>query len=106
MAQDDPAAIEWIWDRYASSIGMVLRQYQQTNGSFPETLEALGLQSIQDPFSGKPLVCQHAADGFVLYSVGEDRKDNGGAVRQPKQKTDYDVVWRFPGTGRAAIISG
>jgi hypothetical protein len=85
--------------------GLALLQYKQAHGSFPESLEALGIQSTEDPFARKSLVYRREGDGFVLYSVGEDRKDNGGTVKQPKQKTDYDVVWRFPVTGRAATIS-
>ena len=34
---------------------------------------------------------------FVLYSVGPDEKDNDGSPKQKKQKTDWDIVWHFPG---------
>jgi len=49
-----------------------------------------------DPFSGGPLLYRPKPDGFVLYSIGPDQKDNGGSPKQPKQETDYDIVWQFP----------
>lgn len=33
-----------------------------------------------DPFDGKPLRYRRTADGVVVYSVGEDCKDDGGAI--------------------------
>jgi hypothetical protein len=75
--------------------GLALLQYRKTNGDFPGSLEALGERNIQDPFSQKPLIYHREAEGFVLY---DDRKDNGGAARQPRSGSqEYDIVWRFPG---------
>lgn len=33
-----------------------------------------------DPFTGKPLVMKKLADGWVIYSVGKNLKDDGGKV--------------------------
>ena len=76
--------------------GLALLQRQQAQRAFPDTLDALGLENIGDPFSQESLRYKTEADGFVIYSVGPDQKDNGGEPRQPKQETDYDIVWRFP----------
>jgi len=76
--------------------GLALLRYRETHGNFPETLDALRLRDVSDPFNGKPLVYRSDGRGFVVYSVGEDLKDNGGNPRQPKLKTDYDILWRFP----------
>lgn len=40
---------------------------------------ALKLAPPLDPFSGKPLLYRMGAEGFVLYSVGENGKDDGGS---------------------------
>jgi hypothetical protein len=77
--------------------GLTLLQYKQAHGDFPESLDALGVQNVEDPFSKKPLIYHREGGGFVLYSVGQDRKDNGGAPKQPKGTREYDIVWRFPG---------
>jgi len=81
---------------HITQTGLALIQHQRTHGAFPETLATLKIDSLQDPFSDEVLGYRRDGEGFVLYSVGTDRKDNGGTPRQPKQKADYDIVWRFP----------
>lgn len=76
--------------------GLALLQYRKTHGALPNTLDALALPHTQDPFSQKSLLYRPEAQGFVLYSVGPDRKDNGGIPRPPKGDAEYDLVWRFP----------
>ncbi len=76
--------------------GLTLLQHKQNEDAFPTTLEALKLQNINDPFSDGPLLYKTEGQGFVLYSVGPDQKDNGGSPKQKKQKTDWDIVWSFP----------
>ncbi len=77
--------------------GFALLQYKQKQDAFPATLEALKLQNIKDPFSDGLLLYKTEGQGFVLYSVGPDQKDNNGSPRQKKQETDWDIVWIFPG---------
>jgi hypothetical protein len=76
--------------------GLALLQYRQAHGAFPPTLEALGLPGLTDPYTQQSLHYRPEGEGFIVYSVGEDQKDNGGAVRQRRQETDYDTVWRYP----------
>jgi hypothetical protein len=73
-----------------------LLRYRQTHGEFPPTLDALELERLTDPYDGKPLRYRLEGQGFIVYSVDDDMKDNGGAVRQSGQQTDYDAVWQFP----------
>jgi hypothetical protein len=76
--------------------GLALLRYKRAHGAFPETLDALGLRGLTDPFVQQPLHYQIESDGFLLYSVSEDQTDNGGSPRQPRQNTGYDQIWRFP----------
>ncbi len=94
--------------------GLALLQYKQAHGAFPETLDALGLEGLADPFTEEPLHYRPEGQGFVVYSVGEDRKDNDGAP-QPERRRDsdprakplaYDEVWRFPNPKLKAPASG
>ncbi|CUU37748.1 MAG: hypothetical protein K6U12_02370 [Armatimonadetes bacterium] len=59
-----------------------IRLYKQRTGKYPASLEALQLgEMVIDPFTGKPFV--YKADpqrGFLLYSVSENRVDDGGAT--------------------------
>jgi len=78
--------------------GLTLLQHKQNEDAFPTTLETLKLQNINDPFSDGLLSYKTEGQGFVLYSVGPDQKDNNGSPKQMKQKTDdWDIVWIFPG---------
>lgn len=54
-----------------------LLQYKLANGRFPDRLAELGGVS-NDPMDGKPLRYQLRGEGFVIYSVGKNLKDNGG----------------------------
>ena len=77
--------------------GLALLQYKQTEDTFPATLEALKLQNTKDPFSDGLLLYKTKGQGFVLYSVGPDQKDNDGSPRQKNQETDWDIVWSYTG---------
>ncbi len=91
-----------IADLRITRAGLALLQDKQKQDAFPATLEALKLQNINDPFSDGLLLYKTEGQGFVLYSIGPDQKDNNGSPRQKKQKTDWqetdwDIVWLFPG---------
>jgi hypothetical protein len=83
--------------------GLALLQYKRTHGVLPPTLDALGVEGLVDTFTEEPLHYRPEGEGFLVYSVGEDRKDNGGTPRPQYQDVDprrkpveYDEVWRFP----------
>lgn len=76
--------------------GLALLRYKQEHSVWPETLDVLGLEDLEDPFVGGLLQYRPDGDGFVLYSVGDDEEDNGGAAKQPKQEKGFDIVWHFP----------
>jgi hypothetical protein len=68
-----------------------LREFAEKNGR-----EAKGLDEIElppaattDPFSGKPLSLRHTEDGWIVYSVMENRVDDGGDFNELK---DYGVA--------------
>ncbi len=84
-----------------------IAEYRLRVGRLPETLAEVGGTPLLDPFSGKPLMYQRTARGFVLYSVGENRKDDGGNGRRPPAGGSApDIVIEYPkpasaiGTGR------
>jgi len=77
--------------------GLTLLQDTKAQGVFPETLEKLKLKDLNDPFSAEPLAYKPQGQGFILYSIGPDQKDNGGSPKQKKQKDDWDIVWSYAG---------
>ena len=47
----------------------------------------------EDPFDGQPLRYRKLpASGYTVYSVGTDRKDDGGSVKGPNGETPPDVA--------------
>ncbi len=88
-------------------IGLALKIYKAKYGTYPESLAKLVPDILEeipsDPFTEKSLVYRKSKDGFILYSLGPNMKDDGGTAR-PKRaaKTDderearknYDIVWK------------
>jgi hypothetical protein len=86
---------------------IALKRYRLRHGEWPKRLDQLVPEFVNtvpsDWFSGGPLKYRRNADAtFLLYSVGEDRKDDGGdsgepSVRGPGRKGN-DLVWLQPAT--------
>lgn len=70
-------------------------RYRLAHGHPPEHLADLtpALDTV-DPFTGRPLLYRVQADGFRIYSTGEDGRDDGGKVEGP-QAIDLGVVVRW-----------
>ncbi|MEX0641644.1 MAG: hypothetical protein WD468_03035 [Pirellulales bacterium] len=62
-------------------LNAILRRQQAGRMDEPK-LADLGLpaEATTDPFSGDPLVLKKTADGWLIYSVGTDLKDDGGQI--------------------------
>ncbi|MGA2797161.1 MAG: hypothetical protein ABSE63_06275 [Thermoguttaceae bacterium] len=44
-----------------------------------------------DPFNGKPMIIKKLAKGWLVYSVGENLKDDGGKVEEESNNKPLDV---------------
>jgi hypothetical protein len=86
---------------------IALKRYQLRHGAYPRELRALtpdfSAEIPRDSMDGKPLRYRLNSDGtYVLYSVGEDGKDDGGDVSPstPSKTTTWsqgrDWVWPLP----------
>lgn len=83
-----------------------LKRYQLKHGAYPAELSLLKPEFVRevphDPMDGKPLRYRLNTDGsFLLYSVGQDGKDNGGdptpSPGNPKAwYAARDAVWPQP----------
>ncbi|HUY87961.1 MAG TPA: hypothetical protein VMV10_04420 [Pirellulales bacterium] len=64
------------------SCDLAIRLYRADHGKLPERLERLVPTYLRelptDPFSGRPPVYRPGGEAFLLYSIGPDRKDDGG----------------------------
>jgi hypothetical protein len=65
-------------------IGFALAAYRAENGAYPERLADLAPQTIAqvpvDLYTGQAFRYQRQGDGFLMYSLGPNRADNGGKV--------------------------
>jgi hypothetical protein len=71
-------------DRVALAALAIERFRRPHGGVSPTSLADLVPQYLQsipdDPFSGKPLVYRRDDDGYIVYSVGSNRADDGGKI--------------------------
>ena len=80
---------------YARLLGCVaaIRLHRQRTGRYPDSLAALRLGDLAiDPFTGAPFVYRvDPQRGFLLYSKGKNRVDDGG-VQRDGQGEQGDLV--------------
>jgi hypothetical protein len=72
-----------------AAAAVAAERFRRANGRWPATLDNLVAAKLlpavpTDPFDGKPLRLKRTADGLVIYSVGPDGTDDGGAVDRRK----------------------
>jgi len=77
--------------RQTARLGVAAYLYRERNGHFPEKLSDLTPDFVPslptDPFDGKPMKLKRTDRGIVVYSVGPDMVDNGGAPFDPTTQT-------------------
>jgi hypothetical protein len=77
---------------------IALNRYQRKHGEFPPVLVSLVPEFLaavpRDPADGQPLRYRPAADGtFLLYSVGENDKDDGGDPSLEPGASPHGFTW-------------
>ncbi|MBW8001457.1 MAG: hypothetical protein FVQ80_05490 [Planctomycetes bacterium] len=87
-----------------SILNIAIERYRRSLGKLPASLDSLSpyyVKSIPiDPFSGKALLYALDSESYVTYSVGPNRKDDGGAVEfRPEQKDSLDIGIRLGSSG-------
>ena len=74
----------------ATQTALAVERYRLTEGRLPQSLDNLVPAYMEvvptDPFDGQDLKFRTLKTGFVVYSVGEDLTDEGGAERDSKKR--------------------
>ncbi len=84
-------------------LAFALRVHHAETGAFPKSLDALvpkyASKVPTDAITGKPLRYERSKDGFLLYSVGRNGRDDGGRGYDDRPEHDResdDIAIRFP----------
>ncbi len=91
---DAPRVLVDAWHREtlamdrAARVAIAVERYRRAEaGRLPASLDELAPRCIDalplDPYAEAPLHFVASADGYVIYSVGPDLRDNGGAIAPP-----------------------
>lgn len=84
--------------RQAMALLMELRRFYLRNGRWPTNLEELSApRDWLDPISGEPFIYVPTENGFRLYSIGINKRDEQG-VNNLKEGKDDRLHWPTPGT--------
>jgi len=85
----------------SARVGLAALRYKAKHGRLPATLQNLAPDFVDavpaDPFDGKPLRFRKDAEGFAVYAIGEDGKDDGGLTeRRDGKQPDVGFRVRWP----------
>jgi hypothetical protein len=93
------AAAEGDSARQLARLALATTAYRSKSRAYPEKLDDLVPEYLEriplDPFDGQPLRMKRGERGLVLYSVGRDQKDDGGAPWDAA-KQEGDLLFRLP----------
>jgi hypothetical protein len=84
---------------HVARLAVWIEQYRLANGRLPQSLAELPQADSlpSDPFTGKGFVYRLTSDGYVLYSLGANRRDDGAADLDGKGG-DVGMTVRLPRT--------
>lgn len=76
-----------------------LHAYRSQHGIYPAGLAELRNEfpwvgDLADPFSGSALIYRSVGNGFILYSIGSNLKDDGGTAGDAPSFLEGDIVWK------------
>jgi hypothetical protein len=87
--------------RQAVITAIAIKRFQLKRDSYPPSLNALVPEFLSavplDPVDGQPMRYRLNADGtFLLYSIGENGKDDGGDPSLEKGVQSSSFIWQNP----------
>ena len=90
---------EAVGQRRATRAGLAVERYRLAHqNALPDTLDQLVPQFLAavpaDPFDGNPLrYKKESPAGYVIYSIGKNKIDDGGKAKESGPDSSYDVTF-------------
>jgi hypothetical protein len=82
-----------------ANLSLELAAYHNANGAYPtriaEVSQQLRVEMPKDPFSGGDFLYKPVSEGYILYSVGPNGRDDGGDDPESTPPGD-DIAVRVP----------
>jgi hypothetical protein len=91
----------WTTEFELTKLAFALAAYQADNGTYPEKFADLVPEYVaevpKDIFNDAELHYQRDGDGYLLYSVGPNGRDDGGKATEVRTMADWDdIAIRIP----------
>jgi hypothetical protein len=99
LMRQETRAVAWL---ETAATALAAERYRLGQGRFPDAVDQLVPDYLAavpvDPFDGAPLRYRRADRGFVVHSVGEDGRDDGGQGHRPtgggkSDASGYDITF-------------
>ncbi len=78
-------------------VSLAVESYRRAQGGLPETLDQLVPKDLvavpEDSYDGMPMRYRRLDRGFIVYSVGDDHKDDGGKREPPRDSRASNETW-------------
>jgi hypothetical protein len=88
---------------------IAIELFRRKNERYPSSLSELVPACVNtvplDPFSGQPLIYRVTTNSYLLYSIGPDRKDDGGKPLVPLGSTPATLTFGSADVGAGDLIS-
>jgi hypothetical protein len=85
--------------REMAQVLLAVERYRLSHGVLPDAIDSLVPQYCaavpEDPHDGKPLWYKRLDRGYMVYSVGEDGRDDGGKPTPPRDARRSNETWDF-----------
>jgi hypothetical protein len=81
--------------------GLAAIEHRTEHGGYPTDLGVLDVPDAQDPFGGGPLRYELRENGFLIYSIGPNLKDENGQPKPKRKEEPDDIAWDYVEPGRA-----
>ncbi len=81
----------------SARLAIMIERYRHARGKLPQSLAEIetAQKSPLDPFTGKALIYRKTDDGYKVFSLGDDRKENNKAKLNSGDGTDWGVYIRL-----------